>query len=133
MWSESAPAAQGIAQELSDRQLTEAGHPLEKAREQLAVTGAGAMLAATSSKAKALAGFTSPKRAAYRAFENAKAYEAFVLKRRESRAITSCLREAHPMLLTTPDRLDADPYLLNTPGERGMCVTAPDVTVTCWI
>lgn len=116
VWSESAPAAQGIAQELTDRQLAEAGHLLEKARDELMVTGANAVLAAASSKAKALGGFTSPQRAAYRAFEDAKAYEAFVLKRRESRAITSCLREAHPMLLTTPARLDADPYLLNTPG-----------------
>ena len=116
VWSESAPAAQGIAQELTDRQLAEAGHLLEKARDELAVTGADAVLAAASSKAKALASFTSPQRAAYRAFEDAKTYEAFVLKRRESRAITSCLREAHPMLLTTPDRLDANPYLLNTPG-----------------
>ncbi|NWP01079.1 DNA primase, partial [Escherichia coli] len=86
------------------RQLAEAGHLLEKARDELMVTGANAVLAAASSKAKALGGFTSPQRAAYRAFEDAKAYEAFVLKRRESRAITSCLREAHPMLLTTPAR-----------------------------
>lgn len=116
VWSESAPAAQGIAQELTDRQLAEASHLLDKARDQLTATGADTVLAAASSKAKALAGFTPAQRGAYRAFEDAKTYEAFVLKRRESRAITACLREAHPMLLTTPDRLDANPYLLNTPG-----------------
>ncbi|MES8350330.1 DNA primase, partial [Cutibacterium acnes] len=38
VWSESAPAAQGIAQELTDRQLAEAGHLLEKARDELVVT-----------------------------------------------------------------------------------------------
>ncbi|WP_236659477.1 hypothetical protein [Corynebacterium amycolatum] len=54
MWSESAPAAQGIAQELTDRQLAEAGHLLEKARDELMVTGADAVLAAASSKAKSL-------------------------------------------------------------------------------
>ncbi|MCQ9371198.1 phage/plasmid primase, P4 family [Corynebacterium sp. 35RC1] len=115
VWYESAPAAQAVAQELTERQLTEAHELLEEAKDQLAATGA-AMLLASMSKAKAQAMFNAAQRDAFAAFEDAKTYAAYALKRRESRAITNCLKEARPMLLTTPERLDADPYLLNTPS-----------------
>lgn len=116
VWSESGPGAQGIAQELTDRQLAEIADLIAGAREEMNATGADVVLAAASSKAKAQRTFTPMQAAAYRRFEEAKAYETFALKRRESRAISAALKEAHPMLLTTPDQLDADPYLLNTPS-----------------
>ncbi|CAB0562415.1 hypothetical protein CIP107532_01818 [Corynebacterium diphtheriae] len=115
VWYESAPAAQAIAQELTDRQLAEAHALLEDAKDQLAATGA-AMLLASMSKAKAQAMFNTAQQEAFAAFEDAKTYVAYALKRRESRGITNCLKEARPMLLTTPEQLDADPYLLNTPS-----------------
>lgn len=116
VWSESGSGAQGIAQELTDRQLAEAADLIEGAREEMNATGADVVLAAASSKAKAQRTFTPMQAAAYGRFEEAKAYETFALKRRESRAISAALKEAHPMLLTTPDQLDANPYLLNTPS-----------------
>lgn len=115
VWYESAPAAQAVAQELTERQLAEAQALLEDAKDQLAVTGAATLLGSMS-KAKAQTMFNQAQREAFAAFEDAKAYAAYALKRRESRGITNCLREARPMLLTTPEQLDADPYLLNTPS-----------------
>lgn len=114
VWYESAPAAQAVAQELTERQLAEAHELLEDAKDQLATTGAATLLASMS-KAKAQTMFTTAQREAFAAFEDAKTYAAYALKRRESRSITNCLREARPMLLTSPEQLDADPYLLNTP------------------
>lgn len=114
VWHESAPAAQAVAQELTERQLEEAQDLLDAAKEQLSSTGADVLLASMS-KAKALSMFTPTQHAAFTRFEDARAYLAYALKRRESRAITNCLKEARPMLLTSPAELDANPYLLNTP------------------
>ncbi|QOQ39381.1 phage/plasmid primase, P4 family [Trueperella pecoris] len=115
VWYESAPAAQAVAQELTERQLAEAHELLEDAKDKLATTGAGTLLGSMS-KAKAQTMFNPAQREAFAAFEDAKTYATYALKRRESRGITNCLREARPMLLTTPEQLDADPYLLNTPS-----------------
>ena len=71
---------------------------------------------ASMSKAKAQAMFNAAQREAFAAFEDAKTYAAYALNRRESRGITNSLKETRPMLLTTPEQLDADPYLLNTPS-----------------
>lgn len=113
VWYESASAAQAVAQELTERQLAEAHELLEDAKDQLTATGADMLLA---SKAKAQSMFNAAQQEAFAAFEDAKTYAAYALKRRESRGITNCLKEARPMLLTTPEQLDADPYLLNTPS-----------------
>ncbi len=115
VWYESAPAAQAVAQELTERQLAEAHALLEDAKDQMAATGAD-MVLASMSKTKAQGMFTQAQRDAFAAFEDARAYVAYALKRRESRSITNCLKEARPMLLTSPEQLDADPYLLNTPS-----------------
>lgn len=115
VWYESAPAAQAVAQELTERQLAEAHALLEEAKDQMAATGAD-MVLASMSKTKAQGMFTQAQRDAFAAFEDARVYAAYALKRRESRSITNCLKEARPMLLTSPEQLDADPYLLNTPS-----------------
>lgn len=88
---------------------------LEDAKDQLAASRADVLLGSMS-KAKAQAMFNAAQREAFAAYEEAKTYAGYALKRRESRGITNCLREARPMLLTTPEALDADPYLLNTPS-----------------
>lgn len=98
VWYESAPAAQAVAQELTERQRPARRH-------------GAAMLLASMSKAKAQAMFNAAQQEASATFEDAKTYAAYALKRRESRGITNCLKEGHPMLLTTPEQLDADPYL----------------------
>lgn len=45
-----------------------------------------------------------------------KKYFSFVLTRRDNRNITNTLMQARPMLQIRIEELDADPYLLNTPG-----------------
>lgn len=114
-WEESAPAAQRVAQDLTARQLTEALTLKEEAAERMQETGATALMAAMS-KQKAQGMFTPPQRQAFLAFEEAETYYKYVLKRRESKAITACLKEARPMLLIDPSHLDNQPQLINTPA-----------------
>ncbi|MBT1017585.1 primase C-terminal domain-containing protein [Canibacter sp. lx-72] len=114
-WEESVPKAQFAAQQLTQRQLDEALLATEDAREKMVSTGAWELLAAMG-KAKALRSFNPAQAAAFEAWEDAQAFYKYAVKRRESRAITACLREAHPLLYITPTELDAKPFLLNTPG-----------------
>ncbi|MCG4877877.1 DNA primase, partial [Eggerthella lenta] len=52
---------------------------------------------------------------AFQEFSAAKAYQAFAVKRRDSKNITSTLKESHPMLEISPRDLDADCFALCTP------------------
>ena len=52
---------------------------------------------------------------AYQEFLAAKAYQSFAIRRRDSKNITSTLKETHPMLEISPRDLDADCFLLCTP------------------
>lgn len=113
-WQETGPGAHGLAQELTKRQLIEAVLAFDEATGRLKDTGASSLLAAMT-KAKALSMFSPLQHQAYQQFEEAEKYLKYVLKRRESRAVAACLREAQPILQVVPSDLDADPYLLNTP------------------
>lgn len=115
MWEESNPHAQGLAQRLTLRQLIEAERRVKDARERLVNTGAETILATTSAN-KAQDIFNNEQTEAYQEYQAAKAYLSFVMKRRESKNITSTLREVRPMLLINPNELDANPFLLNTPN-----------------
>ena len=128
-WEESAPAAQALAQELTERQLAEAQTLRDEANERMQETGAAALIAAMS-KNKAVGMFTPAQRQAFAAFEEAENYYKYVLKRRESKAITACLKEARPMLLIDPAQLDNQPELINTPAgtinlTSGLLTPAP--------
>lgn len=114
-WEESAPAAQGIAQELTDRQLDEAKTLIEQVRVKLENAGITALMSLGTSRQKLLGMLTPTQLALWREFEDAEEYRKYALKRRESRCITASLKEARPMMQTTPAALDANPYLLNTP------------------
>lgn len=114
-WQETGPGAHGLAQELTKRQLIEATLAFEEATGRLKDTGAASLLAAMT-KTKAMSMFSPLQHQAYQQFEEAEKYLKYVLKRRESRAVASCLREAQPILQVAPSDLDADPYLLNTPS-----------------
>lgn len=114
-WQENAPGAHALAQDLTKRQLIEAMLMFDQARQHLTDTGVSSLLAAMS-KNKALSMFTSEQRRAWDAFTEAETYMKYVLKRRESRAITACMKETQPFLQVTPSELDAHPHLLNTPS-----------------
>ncbi|NMW89515.1 phage/plasmid primase, P4 family [Mobiluncus curtisii] len=114
-WEETRPGSRAIAQELTTRQLEQAAQLLEKAREACDSTGVTQLLSAMSlTKAKNL--FTNVQWTAYEQLTGAQTYEKYVLKRRDSKAITASLKEAAPMLQVTQADLDADPFALNTPG-----------------
>lgn len=113
-WQESEPGAQSVAHELTRRQLKEAGNDLMEALTKLKNTGAQTILDSTS-KTKAEQLMNDQQMEAYQDFLAAKAYQAFTIKRRDSKNITSTLKESHPILEISPRDLDADPFALCTP------------------
>lgn len=113
-WQESEPGAQAVAHELTRRQLKEAGNDLVEALTKMKNTGAQTILDSTS-KSKAEQLMNDHQLEAYQDFLAAKAYQTFAIKRRDSKNITSTLRESHPILEISPRDLDADPFALCTP------------------
>ena len=103
-----------MAHELTRRQLKEAGNDLVKVLAKLKNCGAQTILDSTS-KSKAEQLMNDQQLEAYQEFLAAKAYQAFAIKRRDSKNITSTLKESHPMLEISPRDLDADPFALCTP------------------
>jgi putative DNA primase/helicase len=110
---ETEPGAQAVAQELTRRQLEKATGDLLATLKKLKENGAQEILD-TTSKSKAESLFNDEQAEAYEAFLSAKAYQAFAIKRRESKNITAVLRKAHPMLEISPRDLDTDCFLLCT-------------------
>ena len=87
---------------------------LMEALTKLKNTGAQTILDSTS-KTKAEQLMNDQQMEAYQDFLAAKAYQAFTIKRRDSKNITSTLKESHPILEISPRDLDADPFALCTP------------------
>ena len=114
-WKETEPGAQAVAHELTRRQMNEVTREMQKAVRTLEDSGARTILEGTG-KAKAEQLMSEKQLEAYRGFQAAKAYQAFVIHRRDSKYITSALKEAHPMLEISPRDLDADCFLLCTPA-----------------
>lgn len=102
VWNESSVKAHELAQQLTEQQLAEA-------REQLAA-------AQKAEDEAAVSGDEDAKRDAHLAIVNAKGYRSYVLACRKTSKIAAALKEAQPMLAIKVDELDADPFLLNTPG-----------------
>lgn len=114
-WQESEPGAQAVAHELTRRQLEEATKELLSAMKLLTENGGQTILeGASKSKAESLMNDTQLE--AYHAFLAAKAYQSFVIRRRDSKNITATLKESRPMLEISPRDLDADCFLLCTPS-----------------
>lgn len=113
-WQEFEPGAQAVAHELTRRQLKEAGNDLVEALIKMKNSGAQTILDSTS-KSKAEQLMNEQQLEAYQDFLAAKAYQAFAIKRRDSKNITSTLRGSHPILEISPRDLDADPFALCTP------------------
>ncbi len=101
-WNESELKAQGLAQELTDRQLAEARRMLKAGNE--------------AEDAFLEAGEEEKAKEAHADAQAAKRYRAFVLGRRKTSRIAATLTEARPALEIAVKDLDRDPFLLNTPG-----------------
>lgn len=113
-WQESEPGAQAVAHELTRRQLKEANNDLMEALDKMKNCGAQNILDSTS-KSKAEQLMNEEQQKVYQEFLAAKAYQNFAIKRRDSKNVTSTLKESHPMLEISPRDLDADPFALCTP------------------
>ena len=117
-WEESQPNAQGIAQELTARQLEEAETEIQRCMKEMSENGAWAMLAAMGTK-KAMAAFSEAQRRSFEKYERAETYRKYAIKRRDTKYISAALKEARPMIQIEQRVLDADEFLLNLPS--GTC------------
>ena len=117
-WEESQPNAQGIAQELTARQLEEAETEIQRCMKEMSDNGAWAMLAAMDAK-KAMAAFSEAQRRSFEKYERAETYRKYAIKRRDTKYISAALKEARPMIQIEQRVLDADEFLLNLPS--GTC------------
>lgn len=117
-WEESQPNAQGIAQELTARQLEEAETEIQRCMKEMSDNGAWAMLAAMGAK-KAMAAFSEAQRRSFEKYERSETYRKYAIKRRDTKYISAALKEARPMIQIEQRVLDADEFLLNLPS--GTC------------
>ena len=115
-WEESEPKAQAVIQELTERQLEEAEVEVQKQIQVMTKNGAFALLASLGPK-KAQAQFNRTQQVSFDRYSAALEYEKFAIKRRDSKYISSGLKESQPMLELDPKILDKDAYLLNTPSH----------------
>lgn len=115
-WEESEPKAQSVIQELTERQLEEATVEKEKQMQVMSKNGAFSLLASLGPK-KAQAQFNKAQQHSFDRYSKALEYEKFAIKRRDSKYISSGLKEAQPMLEIDPKMLDKDAFLLNTPNH----------------
>ena len=114
-WEESKPRAQAVAQELTARQLEESEAEVKKLTEEMRENGAWDLLASMGAK-KAEAAMNISQLRSFHKYEAAATYRNYAIKRRDSKYITSALKEARPMLEIDQRELDADEFLLNTPS-----------------
>ncbi|HEY9059199.1 MAG TPA: phage/plasmid primase, P4 family [Pseudobacteroides sp.] len=114
-WEESKPKSQAVAQELTTRQLEEAEAEIKKAMAEMLKNGAAEILVAMGAK-KAANAFNKQQGHTFDVYEAATAYRNYAIKRRDSKYITSALKEARPQLLIEQRTLDSDEFLLNTPS-----------------
>lgn len=117
-WQETKPGAQAVVHALTDLQLTEAENAVAEATKKLSETGAQALIQGMGRR-KAETLMNDAQREAFCELLRAENYRTYVLRHRESKYITSTLKEARPVLEIAPGMLDKDPLLLCTPG--GTC------------
>ena len=113
-WQESEPGAQAVAHELTRRQMREANNDYMEAFGKMKSTGTLALIEGMS-KAKAEQLMNEEQQKVYQEYLVAKAYQAFAIKRRDSKNITSTLKESRPMLEISIKDLDSDCFALCTP------------------
>lgn len=114
-WEESKPKAQGVSQDLTERQLAESETEIKKAMDKLVKNGGMEIIVSVGAK-KALQMFNKEQTHTYEMYENALNYKKYAVKRRDTKCISATLKEARPMLEVEQRYLDADEFLLNTPS-----------------
>ncbi len=115
-WRESEPMATGVAQELTEAQMKEAKAEMEAAWKKCVALGVDKLLQGVSRK-KAEGSMKPDQLAAFREFTSAEAYYDWAENRRSSRYISATLQQVKPLVLISPDDLDADYLLMNCPEK----------------
>ena len=114
-WEESDPLSQAVAQEFTTRQLAEAEIEIKKRLKEMEQNGAFEILAQMGAK-KAVSAFNEVQAHSFELYEDAINYKKYAIKRRDSKYISSALKEVRPMVGITQNLLDEDEFLLNTPS-----------------
>ena len=114
-WEESAPMAQRVSQELTDRQLEEAEKEIDRQTDEMKKNGAMAIIQAVGEK-KAVAAFNRAQVRSYELLLNAQNYKKYAIKRRDTRQIAAALKEVRPLVNIDLGKLDANEFLLNCPS-----------------
>ena len=113
-WIESKQQAVGAMEEFLDLQLEDAKDELQASMK--ALSDSGVKESDIRSGGKTLEKQVgADSMGAYLAYLSAKAYHAFVMKRRDMKYVVSALQAAKPMLEVSPADLDKDAYSLNCP------------------
>lgn len=113
-WNENREIAVGATEEFLDLQLLDAQALLETTIQKCMSVGIDPAIVKAGGK-KAAQALGGEQAEAYEEYQNALAFYAFVMKRRDYRYIKSCMEAAKPMLYIEYDQLDKDPFLMNTP------------------
>lgn len=115
-WEESDLKAQGLSQELVNRQVEEADIFLKKTRDEMSKNGSLSLLESlTAKKAESL--FTKEQAHSYKQYLLAEKYKKYAVKRGDSGSIHATTKEAMPMLEIGQEELDQNEFLLNTPSH----------------
>ena len=107
--------AQAVAQELTRRQLQESTILVVKTMKEMESNGALNILS-SAPKTKVEGLMNDVQLDSYQRYLDAKLYQSFSIKRRESKNITATLKEARPILEISLSELDSNPFLLCTPN-----------------
>lgn len=113
-WEESEIGAQGIVQELTNRQKKQAIRELAAAKKRCEELGVfGAISAVPKTKIELV--LADEQKEAFDEYSRALNFRDYVLKRRSSHSLAGTQREMRPLIEINQSELDANPFLLNTP------------------
>ena len=114
-WEESEHAVTLAMIEHTDIQLAEAEKQVEASLLKLESLGVARDAAINGGK-KFRDSLDEAQTAAYQQYQYYSTFQAFVMKYRNVRSMTNALEAAKSLVLHSPDELDRNPMLLNTPG-----------------
>lgn len=115
-WRESKEAAVGAAVEFTDLQLADATLMKFKAANALMNTGMTPEECKKAVKKSSNASMNDDQLKLYQEYLAAKAYETFVLQRRNWKYIKAAMDTCRSMVMIDLTKLNRDPFLLNTPN-----------------
>ena len=115
-WHEDNIKAQGIVQELTDRQLEEANSLSEQIEAEINNNGAQNIIDNTKKSCSSNL-LNKVQSFCLRKYKEIYEYKSFVMKHRNIGLINSSLSAVKPMISINPDELDRNPFYLNTPNS----------------